>query len=120
MPPPYRIVIYGNSISLAGIAVNCFNRPGFEIVSIDADDADAARQLQAAAPDVVIFDLTARAEAAIALLKSLPHVVCIGVDPASDQVLLLSGQHATALSIKDLVELIRRQEPRSAAPLESP
>lgn len=114
MPPSRRIVIYGNSISLAGIAVNCSNRPGLEIVSIDADDPQAAQRLQGAAPDVVIFDVTAHPDSALALFRALPHIICIAMDPASDQVLLLSGQRAPVLSTADLMKLISYRKRGSA------
>lgn len=110
MPPSRRIVLYGNSIALAGIAVNCANQPGLEIVSIDVQDPEARQRLQELAADVIIFDLAAQPSDAITLFKSHSHLVLVGVDQASGQVLVLSGQHAAALSAKDLINLVNKQE----------
>ncbi len=111
MPLSRRVVLYGNTIALAGIAVNCANQPGLEIVSIDAQDPAARQRLQELAAEAVIFDLASQPSDAITLFKSRSRLVLVGVDQACGQVLVLSGQHATALSAKDLMDLVSRQDP---------
>ncbi|MBI5034625.1 MAG: hypothetical protein HZB51_29235 [Chloroflexi bacterium] len=110
MHPLRRVVLYGNSIALAGIAVNCANQPDLEIISIDVQDIGVRQRLQELAADVIIFDLAAQPSDLITLFKSRSHLVLVGVGQASGDVLVLSGQYSTAFSAKDLMNLVNKQE----------
>jgi hypothetical protein len=110
MPPSRRVVLYGNSIALAGIAVNCSNHPGLEIVMIDGGDPAAARRLKELATDVVIFDLAeSRPDLTIALLRERPGLLLLGVDPSRNDMLVLSGHPERALSMEDLLQVVNRK-----------
>lgn len=105
-----RAVLYGNTIFLAGLAVQYANRPGLEIMTIDADQPHAEQQLDASAPNVIVFDLTAaQPDRAIHLLKKNPGLVLVGVDATSDQVLVLSGHTSPVLTTDDLLRMIEGQ-----------
>jgi hypothetical protein len=107
MPQTRRTVLYGNTIFLAGLAVQCANRPGLEIMMIDADRQYAEQQLEASSPHVIVFDLTAsHPERAFHLLQKNPDLVLVGVDVTSDQVLVLSGHSSPVLTSEDLLKVI--------------
>lgn len=104
-----RTVLYGNSVFLAGLALNCSNRPGLETATIDTDDPDAEQQLRALSPDVIVFDLAAQPESAVRLLKECPDLRLIGVDATSNKLIVLSGYRSSVLTMDDLVHVIDRE-----------
>jgi hypothetical protein len=110
MPPSRRIVLYGNSIALAGIALNCAKQTGLEIVTIDTGDPAAAQRLQELATDVVIFDLAeSRADLTISLLRERAGLLLLGVDPSRNEMLVLSGHPERVLSTQDLLQVVNRK-----------
>ncbi len=121
MPISRRVVVYGNTLALAGIALALQNRPDFQVVTIEIESADAAQQLDAACPDVIIFDLAqpdAR-EKPIFLLSGKTRfyrsdLLLLGVDANSNHILVWSGQMPQATTVQDLVQVIERQSPVSS------
>ena len=102
-----RLVFLGNSVFLAGLKAD-FISNWIEAITVEAHDPDAADLIRRHDPTAVIYDLTARQqEAALVLLCDRPGTLLIGVTPSSDQVLLLSGQHVTTLSISHLLTLVQ-------------
>ncbi len=109
-----RVVLYGNSLVVSSIGAGLRGRADLQVLSADASLSDAVRQLDLLEPDVIIFDLIAtQPEFAVALWKAHPHLVLIGVNLATEQALVLSGQASQVLTIDDLVRVI---ECRSAEP----
>jgi hypothetical protein len=110
MSPTRRAVLYGNTIFLAGLAVQYANRPGLEIVTIDADQQSAEQQLDTSLPDVIVFDLTAaQPDSAFHLIQKNPDLLLVGVDVTSDQVLVLSGYTSPVFSNEDLLKVIEER-----------
>lgn len=104
------LVLYGNSLFLAGIHAELKFRTPLKLAMIEADCPDAVDLIRAQGPTAILFDLAAaQPDFAISLLRERPNVLLIGVDPSSDELLLLSSQHATALSVADLLELVDKQ-----------
>ena len=61
-----------------------------------------------AKPRALLFDLAeGQPDFAVALLLEQPSLPLIGVDPSSDELLVLSNQPAQALNLSDLIELTR-------------
>jgi hypothetical protein len=48
----------------------------------------------------------------IAILRERPGLLLIGVDPSSDELLVLSSRPHQALSVADLVEVMQRESGR--------
>ena len=115
------LVLYGNSIFLAGIkaqleydAVHEYDA-ALELITIEAGCPDVADLVRARRPRAVLFDLNmAEPDFAIPLLRAQPGLLLIGVDPCSDEMLILSSHAVQALSVADLVNVIRRKESNSA------
>lgn len=91
------VVLYGNSVFLAGIAAELKERTQFELLTIDGGRLDAA----------VIFDLAAaQPDFAISLLRDQPGLRLVGLDPALDQVLLISAHESRVGTMTDLLGVI--------------
>ncbi len=101
------LVLYGNSIFLAGLKADLARRTRFDLLTIDSRQTDARERIRQFNPSVVIFDLaTAPPDFAIQLLRDRPDLLLLGVDPSSDEVMVLSGRSERALSTQELVSVI--------------
>jgi hypothetical protein len=110
-----RVILYGKSVILGSVAASLRDVPGLEIVPL-APPLPRARELGALSPDVIIFDLeAAHPDAALSLLPARSRLLLIGVDPATDQMLLWSGEQSRALSMQDLVRTITERDGESRA-----
>jgi hypothetical protein len=108
-----KVLLYGNSLVVSTIAASLQECGDLELVRVDANPdhpaglADAAARLGAREPITVVFDqATARPDLAMALLDQHPHVLLIGVDPATHQALVWSGRQTAAVVAADLVRAI--------------
>jgi len=114
MAAPPCVVLYGNSVFLAGIRADLKGRTQFELLTIEADCPEAADSIRACRPAAVLFDLAAaHPDFAIPLLRERSGPLLIGVDPSSDEMLVLSSHPAQALSVADLVEVIQQKQSNS-------
>src|SRR5512143_1895174 len=93
------VALYGNSLVISSIGASLQGRAGLEVKCVDATRPDAASQLTALQPDVVICDLAmAEPVFTIALWKARPRLLLIGVDLKTGQALVLSGQSSRLLT----------------------
>jgi hypothetical protein len=111
MQEQHLVVLYGNSLLMAGVEASLRGRPGLDVVRIDTALPDAGERLNALRPDVAICDLTAPhySEFAISFLRENPDLPLIGLDPNSKTVTVLSNQRYTASTVNDLVQVIQMQ-----------
>jgi hypothetical protein len=101
-----RILLYGNSLVLGGIGAGLRAEGRFEVIPLPRSLPDTS-DVEALAPDVVIFDLeTPGSAGAFSALENSPDLVLLGVSPDDNVVQLWSGRHYRELSIKDLTALI--------------
>jgi hypothetical protein len=105
-----RVVVFGSTLHMAGIAASLKVEASLEVVYVNPC-SDAARQvLVDFAPVVVAFDLSDTAPGlVVSLLRDLPDLLLIGVDPSNDEMLVLSGRSQQALSVSDVVGVIHRR-----------
>ena len=100
-----RLLLYGTSLILETVGAWLTRYPHLEIISLASPLAP--QELDALAPDVIIFDVDGvRPEAALALLETRPWLSLIGIDPSTDQMLVWSGQHSRATTMQDLAQAI--------------
>jgi len=105
-----RLVLYGSSVFLAGIKAQLEHSAEIELITMEASPADAADQVRVCQPQVVLFDLSVGyPDFAVALLHEQPGLLLIGVDPNSDELLVLSSRPQQALSMSDLVHVIQQK-----------
>jgi hypothetical protein len=67
-------------------------------------------ELEATAPDVVVFDLEAtRPEVAFSMLESRPGLKLIGISPDNNLVRIWSGKQLRELSTQALLDVINEK-----------
>ena len=102
-----RIVLYGNSLVVGTVGASLRRLPQYEVVSLPMAQQN---ELEATAPDVVLFDLeAARPEAAFSLLERCPGLLVIGISPDKNVAGIWSGKQLRELSMRDLVQVINDQ-----------
>lgn len=113
MKKPLRIILYGNSIVLAGVRLKLETDPAFEILPLDVSFANGEglpgeQELVALHPDIILFDTSSVQPQFQYNLKAMEsELQLIGIDPDKDQVLVWSGQHLHELSVQDLVSVMQ-------------
>jgi len=111
-----KVILYGDSLILEGIRTNLSGCPDLEVVSL-AFPLLKVQELDALTPDVVIFDLeAAHRDAVLALQRERPQVLLVGVNLATNQMLLWSGEQSRGLAMPDLVLAIRSMTNPATAP----
>ena len=102
-----RVVIYGSSLSMAGLAASLRDVAGIELLCVDPASPTARRDLVALRPASMLYDLSDPAlELDLTLLREQPGLLLIGVHPCSNEALLLSSHPVRALSVADLLGVI--------------
>jgi len=112
------VVLFGSSLVVSSIGASLQGCSGLQVMAVDLEASataampSAAQRLAALRPDVVLFDLAAaQPDFAITLWKAQPDLLLIGVDLATNQALVLSGQPTRALTTEDLLQVIQRHGP---------
>jgi hypothetical protein len=101
-----RILLYGNSLVLGGIGAGLQNVGRFEVVVLPRSLPETS-DVDALAPDVIVFDIEDPASAAaFSALENHPDLILLGVSPDENTVQLWSGRQYRELSIKGLTALI--------------
>lgn len=105
-----KVVLYGSSLFITGLEASLKVVPDLEIQRVEVKQQDSLDRLRAQAPDVIIIELgIATGDKTINLLKSFPGVALIGLDPESNQLMVLSLQQESVLTTADLVQVIQKQ-----------
>jgi hypothetical protein len=108
-----RILLYGNTLMLAGMRASLEANPAFEVVALDASQA-SGQDLLALSPTILIFDTASiHPQFYGDLIQQWTGVLLIGIDPDSNQVLLWEGQQMCELSVQCLVEVISQHQSHS-------
>lgn len=102
-----RVVLYGSSLYVAGLAASLKTHPSLDVIHTPSGSPAFEQCRQAQAPAVLIFDLGEMpADLVLLQLRACPGLMLIGVDAASEDILLLSGQRTRAMTMNDLAQLI--------------
>ncbi len=105
-----NLVLYGNSVILAAIGTELHSHCRFDVIALEPGCPDALPRICALNPRAVLFDLaTLPPDSMISLLREQPGLLLAGVDPSSDQVLVLSCRQERAMAPADLLEVIERE-----------
>jgi hypothetical protein len=105
-----RVTVLGNTLNLAGIAASLKADANLEVVNVFTPSPNSWQKIKEIDSSVVIFDLTDPFTSVdITLLHECPDMMLIGVDPGSDEVLVLSCRPHQALSVADLVDVIHHK-----------
>ncbi len=99
------IVIYGNTLALAGIALALERHSNWKVITLE--EANLAQQLKAHSPNVIIFDASQTdAQSILSCAEQSRDLLAIGIEPNSDRMLMWSGHSTRALTIQDLTQAI--------------
>ncbi len=110
-----KVVLYGSDLVVSTVGANLRGRVGFQILQIDPLLPDALQRLDAARPDVVLFDLAStQADFAVAVLRKHPGLLLIGVDLKIDKMLVMSGEESQLTTTDDLVQMMQTGKPRAS------
>jgi hypothetical protein len=102
-----RIVLYGSTLVVSAIGESLRGVGGFHVSQIDPLLPDAMERLDAARPNVVLFDLAGtRPDFIISVLRKHPGLMLIGLDLESDKMFVMSGEESRLLSTDDLAHMI--------------
>ncbi len=105
-----RLVLYGNSVILAGIGTELQRHHRFDLITLQPGSPDALHRICSLEPRAVLFDLAALPpDSIVSLLRERPGLLLAGLDPSSDQVLVLSCRWVRAVAPADLLEMIDRE-----------
>jgi hypothetical protein len=103
-----NVVLYGASLVMSGLAASLENETNLSLYQLKGCEGQAAPQLAALHPDVVIFDLAAGPpDNAFLLLWEQSQVLLIGVDLNRHTLLQWAGQQARAQTTQDVVQAIQ-------------
>lgn len=101
------VLIYGKSLNLAGIGACLKHEEGLDVYEIDPRDTGARQRLEELTPGVILFDLSDPPnDLDMAFFHSKPGLLLIGVDPSSDDVLILTGKRSRVVTAGELSNLI--------------
>jgi hypothetical protein len=93
----------------SGIAASLRGCAGLDVQQLDTAAPYLLSGLGGISPDAVIVDLSAAHPDLIPfLLRKHPGLLLIGVDPASNELLVLSSRPVRALSTNALLEIIEQ------------
>jgi len=115
-----KVVLYGNSLFMAGVEAGLKNRDGIEVIHVDASLPSAGQQLDSLHPAAVVFDLASPPlRLGLPFVKEHLGLPLIGLDVTSNTVLVLSCRQYTALTVDDLAQVIQVQLSASARGVET-
>ncbi len=109
-----RVLLYGNSLVLCGIAASLVGEDEFEVIRLP-EPLMHLSEATALDPDVIIFDTETSGSAVLfSALENRPDLLLLGVSPDKNVVRMWSGQEHQELSITDLTALIEAGPSRAA------
>ncbi len=105
-----RVVLYGDSLILAGVRAGLVRCPDLQVLSLDASLDNPMDAIRACCPATFIFDMDAvRPDFQLSLLQQ-PGLLLVGIDPETHQALVWSGREKAAVVAADLMNLIEERE----------
>jgi DNA-binding NarL/FixJ family response regulator len=101
------IALYGTNLTMSTVAASLQQRPEFQVQEIKGEFSDIIDKLEAAPPDVILFDLfAAQPDFAVPLLRKHPGILLIEVDLMNNKMLLLSGEQSRLMTTEDLAKVV--------------
>lgn len=103
-----KIALVGKSLSIDSVAAALEAVSGLELLRVDCSPADCLPSLQALTPDAVVFDMVGidLRDRQVLDLLTLPDLLLVGFDLATQQMLLLSGESARLTTVDDLLQAL--------------
>ena len=108
-----RVLVFGRSLNLAGLTACLRQDSSLDVLFLDPKDPACKGSLDDFNPETILFDLSDPPDGLdLRLLRKRPGVLLVGVDPCSDEVLVLSGRRSKVLTAGELAQLITHHSGR--------
>ena len=105
------VVVYDNSLNMAGIVASLKADTTLDVLCVNLDSPNAWQSLDENDLAAIVFDLSDPAlKLDVAILRNRPGLLLIGVDPSRDEMLVFSSHTELALSVADLVKVICQKD----------
>jgi hypothetical protein len=102
------VLIYGNSLFLAGVAAQLDTVPGLLIERVDTSGLRTSEWLQPGCPQILIIDLaTTRADFVLHCLMDCPTLMLVGLDLQNSRAILLNSQFFPVTTLQDLTQVLQ-------------
>jgi len=105
-----RVVLYGDSLILAGVRAGLAQCPDLQLLSLDPSLDNPLDAVRACCPATLIFDLGAVGPDFQGSLLLQPGLRLVGIDPETHQAVVWSGREEAAAVAADLIHLIDEAE----------
>lgn len=106
-----RVVLFGKSLVMSTVGASLQGWPDIQVTPVDPSMPDVQDHLRLLQPDVVILDQASiQPDFSVALWKSQPELLLIGLDLDTGKALVLSSQPARLLTTNDLLRLLRHDD----------
>jgi hypothetical protein len=110
MAAPRGLVLYGDSVFLAGLKAALKGYDALEPITLESGRPGTSSHIQALNPRAVLFDrFRAEPDVVLRLLCDQPNLLVIGVDASSDEIAILSLRKERVSTIADLVNVISQR-----------
>ncbi len=111
-----RIVVYGSSLFLAGIAASLEKEGAtVEVIRVDPRHPLARQRVEELRPDVIAFDTTSPDMGfdIVPICRGLGSLL-VGADPSSEELLFLARHSEPVSCVADLLKVIRELDENRA------
>lgn len=104
-----KVLLYGNSILMAGLAAKLEAAPGLLVRRWQNDDPTGLEQIKGEdIPDLLVADLRdARTSESLSALCALPGVTLVGMDAITGTLTSLTSRSHPAHSMQEVLELLK-------------
>jgi len=117
MPGKNCVLILGRSLYVTSLASCLALNKALQVIYIDPQSINLLQQIEAFVPHAILFDLTdPPSNLDISVLRKQPDLLLIGVDPSSDEVLVIRGQRNNVVTTDELNQLITNPEEDQSQP----
>ncbi len=117
MPGKKCVLIFGKSLNVTGLASCLTLNKALQVIHIDPQSNNLLQQIETFIPHAILFDLTdPPSNLDIGILRKQPDLLLIGVDPSSDEVLIIRGQRNNVVTTNELNQLITNSEKDQSQP----
>lgn len=108
------VLVYGRSLNLAGIAACLKLDANLVVHFIDPQQLSTREVLENFEPETIIYDLTdPPADLDISLLGERPGLLLVGVEPCSNEVLVLTGKRNRVVTATELAHLVSNHKTKN-------
>jgi hypothetical protein len=101
-----RVVLYGDSLILAGVRAGLERCPDLHIISLDPSLDNPMDAVRACCPATFIFDMDAVQPGFHLSLLQQPGLRLVGLDPETHRAVVWSGREQAAVVAADLIDLV--------------